>query len=504
MKILLSHSWEDKSPATQLRHHMEADGHKVWLDVLELIEGDPIQKTIDSHIGQCDVMVLVWTKHALVSDGVDSEIKSAKKIGKRIIPVMIDNTPLHLKKELDGLLGVPAVQLEIGSLLLRRALLLLMIPEEYKSTTWFSKAFENVKDLGGYLKYVQTFRIPGNKNEDGYKEEWVKLLEQLSSDNEYIRQQLMPVAQADIDYLQNIINQVEKGNNTKEQLDEWLNWCKKNKNVNTPIVQKLVEFLEKDRERLQAGGSPVKALDTGILIQAIRRLQSVINDRKNNAEKNICDSLNKFTFGLLGPKTTATITKGLMNYVTQCPTILSQLLAEASLSEYVAVKEAVVTVGATLERQDHTLEAEKKNLDGYFDDAYLINNTAKLLIEAGLVAANKISLDFVSSHITDKYFSLLLPIAAKQKMDTVLTEVRTIIGLKKKEINWGMVAAVVVGGIIISNNISSITGVFIGDSSFEGNEGGGGGGGYFEDKVADFSAKYGGGLNAYTPVNYGN
>jgi hypothetical protein len=396
---------------------------------------------------------------------------------------------------------VPAIQLEVGSLLLRRALLLLMMPEEYKNTTWFSKAFENVKDLGGYLKYVQTFRIPGNKNEDGYKEEWVKLLEQLTRDNEYIRQQLMPAAQVDIDYLQNIISQVEKGNNTKEQLDEWLDWCNKNKNVNTPIIQKLIGFLEKDRERLLSGGSPVKALDAVIVTKAIQRLRLVINERKDNAEKNICDRITKFTFGLLGSKTTATVTKGLMNYVTQCSHVLSQLLAEASLSEYVAVKEAVVTVGAALEQQDHSLEARKNNLDGYFDDAYLINNTAKLLIEADLITANKISLDFVSSHITDKYFSLLLPAAAKQKMDTVLAEVRTIIGLKKKEINWGMVAAVVVGGLIISNNISSVSGLFNGDNI--GDSGEGGGGGYFEDKVANFSAKYGGGLSAYTPVNYG-
>lgn len=504
MKILLSHSWEDKSLATKFKHAMELDGHEVWFDIHELVEGDNIQKIIDTYIVKSDVVVLLWTKNALVSGGVDKEIKSASKMNKRIIPVTTDNTPLSLKDELNGLLGVPASEFEIGALLLRRALLLLTIPEEYKNTTWFGDAFKNVKDLGGYLKYVQTYRVPGNKNEDGHKEEWVKLLEELNADNERIRQHMMPKTKDDINYLQNIITQIEKGNNSKEQLQEWLQWCRGNENVNTPIIKALIEFIEKDLARLQSGGTPVKELDAGIVTLAIQRLQKAIDERKENAEKNITETINKYTFGLLGAKTTHSITKGLMNYVTQCPLILSQLLTEASLSEYVAVKESLVTIADFLEKQDHAIEERKNNLDGYFDDAYLINNTAKLLIEGDLVAKNKISLDFVSSNITDMYFSMVIPVATKQKMDALLLEVRNIIGVKKKEINWGMVAAVVVSGIIISNNMTSLTGMFNDNNNFSGSNDGGSGGGVFEDKMADFSAKYGGGFNVYTPINYGN
>jgi TIR domain len=502
MKILLSHSWEDKSLATQLQNTLETDGHEVWFDIMDLIEGDAIQKTIDIYINKCDVMVLLWSKKALLSEGVSCEIKTAKNFNKRIIPVIIDNTPLSLKDELDGLLGVPAQQFEIGSLILRRALLMVMIPDEYKSTAWFTKAYSNVKDLGGYLKYIQTYRLKGDRNDDGHKEEWVKLLEQLKTENEYIRQQIMPKNNADMAYLQNIITKIEKGNNSREQLQEWLQWCKQNENAQTDLIKQLIIFIEKDIERLNAGGKPVRVLNDDIVSQAIQRLQTAIYKRKDNAEKSITDKINKFTFGLLGAVTNQKITNGLMGYVIQCPVILSELLQESSLSEFVAVKETLVTIATYLEKQDHALEERKNNLEGYFDDAYLINNTAKLLIEADLIAKNKISLDFGSLNFTESYFSMMIPAASKQKVDAVLMEVRNIIGLKKKEINWGQVAAVLVGGIIVANGVSTLSNQFS-TNSMSNNGATDIGGGCFEDQVANFSAKYGGGLSAYTPVNYG-
>jgi hypothetical protein len=195
----------------------------------------------------------------------------------------------------------------------------------------------------------------------------------------------------------------------------------------------------------------------------------------------------------LGTVTNQKITKGLMGYVTQCPAILSELLREANLSEFVAVKETLVTIATVLEKQDHVLEERKNNLEGYFDDAYLINSTAKLLVEADLIAKNKISLDFVSLQFTEGYFAMMIPAATKQKMDAVLM---------KKEINWGKVAAVVIGGVLVANGVSALSGGFANNAASSGGSSPSGGG-YFEDHVADFSARYGGGLSAYTPVNYG-
>lgn len=492
MKILISHSWNDKSPATLLKQQLEVDRHEVWYDIHDMIEGDPIQITIDRYLNDCDVMVLVWSRNALASAGVDQEIKTAKAFGKRIIPVLTDETPLDDKPELAGLLGVPAQNWEVGCFIVRRALLLLMVPEAYKESPWFREAFHNVKELGGYLKYVQTYRIPGQKNEDGYKEDWKILLERLKEENERIRDIVMTKTRSDMEQLQAIMAQLEAGNNSREQLEEWLYWCKNNENAQTDMMCMLGDFLEKDLQRLAAGGTPVRSLDTDIVRRAIDRLQTAVDTGKDRAAKNIGEKINAFTFGLLGTAANQKITQGLLQYIVYSPVILEKMLQEAQASEYVAVKEVLINIAQYLEGQDHIAEASKADLEGYFDDAFLINNAAKLLSEVGLVSRERLGLDFVSAHITDKYFALMIPMETKQQLNRILEELRQLIGLKKKEVNWGVVAAVLVGSVLVAKGVQQWKEQKSDAPSARS----------FEDKVADFSAKYGGGLDAHHDVNY--
>ena len=195
MKIFISHSWNDKSLATRINESLEKDGHEVWYDVHQLVPGDDIQAVIDVYIKKCDFVVLIWSLFAFDSGGVDAEIQTAKKLGKRIIPLLKDATPLAHHKELKGLLGIPFDDVEMGMLLLQRAMLMLMATDTYRDTPWFKEAFENVVDLGGYLNYVNTYRLKGNKNDDGYKEEWAARIEDLNKKNELIRKHLMPEAE---------------------------------------------------------------------------------------------------------------------------------------------------------------------------------------------------------------------------------------------------------------------------------------------------------------------
>ena len=173
MKIFISHSWNDKSLATQVNEVLEKDGHEVWYDIHQLIPGDSIQPVIDVYIKKCDVVVLIWSINAFDSEGVDAEILTTKRLNKRIIPLLVDSTPLGHHKELKGLLGIPFDDVDTGMLLLQRGLLMLMASDTYKEAPWFKEAFDNVVDLGGYLNYANTYRLKGNKNDDGYKEQWV-------------------------------------------------------------------------------------------------------------------------------------------------------------------------------------------------------------------------------------------------------------------------------------------------------------------------------------------
>jgi TIR domain len=508
MKIFISHSWNDKSLATRINEVLEKDGHEVWFDIHQLVPGDDIQAVIDVYIKKCDVVLLIWSLFAFDSAGVDAEVQTSKRLGKRIIPLQKDATPLAHHKELKGLLGIPFDDTETGMLLLQRALLMLMAGDTYKEAPWFKEAFDNVVDLGGYLNYVNTYRLKVNKNDDGYKEEWAARIEELNKKNELIRQHLMPAAEDKMQQLQAIMKELEQGNVPLGKLNEWKQWCASNESFQPELMKKLQEFIDNDIKRLQQGGAPVSTLDVTSAEKTINRLRNAIDHKRKEAKKDLSDTIKKYGGFLMGEKTINSIVDGYLNYVTKCPQLLKELLNEAKLSEYVAVKETVVILARYLESQDHNLEMRKKNLEGYFDDAYLINHTIKLLIEADLVAKNSFSLDFVSINIVEQYVSFVLNTQTKMKLDEILKEVRKTIGLKKKEINWGQVAAVVLGIAAVGAGAEYMGGLQEGES-IPADAGSGEVAGsdsakspFWEDRMAEMSAKYGGGLNFYHPVQY--
>jgi hypothetical protein len=509
MKIFISHSWNDKSLATHVNEILQKDGHEVWYDIHQLVPGDDIQAVIDVYIKKCDIVVLIWSLYAFDSAGVDAEIQTTKKLGKRIIPLLKDSTPLAHHKELKGLLGIPFDDAETGMLLLQRALLMLMAGDTYKDTPWFKEAFDNMVDLGGYLNYVNTYRLKGNKNDDGYKEQWAARLEELNKKNELIRKHLMPEAENKMEMLQGIMKELEKGNTPLEKLSEWKEWCAANESFQPELMKKLKEFIDNDIQRLHNGGAPVSSLDIESVETTIRQLETSIGQKKDAAHQDLTVTIKKYGGFLMGEKAVNSIVTGYLNYVTKCPQLLRELLNEVKLSEYVAVKEAVVMLTRYLESQDHGLEMRKKNLEGYFDDAYLINHTVKLLIEADLVAKDSFSLDFVSTKIVEQYVSFILNKQTKTKLDDVLKEMRNLIGLKKNEINWGQVAAVVIGIAAVGSGAGYLGGLQAnpGLQSNTGTDGssttgGGNNSACWEDRMSAMSAKYGGGINFYHPIKY--
>ncbi len=508
MKIFISHSWNDKSLATQISETLQKDGHEVWFDIHQLIPGDEIQPVIDVYIKKCDVVVLIWSLFGFDSAGVDAEIQTAKKTGKRIIPLLKDSTPLDHHKELKGLLGIPFDDVDTGMLLLQRALLMLMAGDTYKDAPWFKKAFDNVVDLGGYLNYVNTYRLKGNKNDDGYKEQWAARLEELNKKNELIRKNLLPEAENKMETLQGIMKELGKGNTPLEKLNEWKQWCTENESFQPELMNKLKEFIDNDIRRLHSGGSPVSMLNIESVESIILQLEKAIDQKKEAADQDLSATVKKYGGFLMGEKTINSIVAGYLNYVTKCPQLLRELLNEAKLSEYVAVKETVVMLTRYLASQDHGLEMRKKNLEGYFDDAYLVNHTVKLLIEADLVAKESFSLDFVSMKVVEQYVSFILNKQTKTKLDDVLKEMRNLIGLKKNEINWGQVAAVVIGIAAVGSGagylggLQANQGLQINGGMDGASTGGGNDSACWEDRMSAMSAKYGGGINFYHPIQY--
>ena len=476
MKILISHSWQDKSAATQVFEALDNDGHEVWYDVLQLVPGDNIQQVIDVYIKKCDAMVLLWSINAFGSEGVDAEIESAYAAGKRIIPLLMDTTPLNHHAKLKGILGIPMEHQETGLLLLRRAFLFLMASDADKKAEWFNKAFGNVVDLGGYLNYVNTYRLPKDLNNDGDKEAWRERLEKLVAENEYIKNHLMPAANNTMLEMQEIMKQLEHGGVEKTQLETWMIWCDNNTNFHPELISKLKGFIQKDIDRLNKGGEPTHAIDFAAMEQSTFDLEKVIDLKKQEAYDNMHAKVKSYLGWLVGNDYVVSVAKSYQSYVVSSVALMRALINEAKVSESVAVHETAWVLHQYLSKQKRVEEAKQKGFDGLIDDAYFIQNATQLLVEAGLVKPEVFPKDQNANGLVTKYISYIIDPNMKEHLDKKLAALRQMIGLKKDEINWGQVAVLALGAVVVAGGIASV----LGDSDSSNS----GGGGYFEDNMA--------------------
>lgn len=106
MKAFISHSWKNKTAAQQIADALNDAGIEIWLDVNNLLPGQPITATIDQALSSMDVVILLWSKQALESDGVQAEIESSVRLKKIILPCLLDSTPIgahQLLKEIKGI-----------------------------------------------------------------------------------------------------------------------------------------------------------------------------------------------------------------------------------------------------------------------------------------------------------------------------------------------------------------------------------------------------------------
>jgi hypothetical protein len=88
----ISHSGKDTAQAETIEAGLGAK--RVWLDRSEIRLGALLGRELLANIRASRGLVLVWSKHAARSPWVQSEWIAAANLGKPIVPVRLDKTPL--------------------------------------------------------------------------------------------------------------------------------------------------------------------------------------------------------------------------------------------------------------------------------------------------------------------------------------------------------------------------------------------------------------------------
>lgn len=90
-KVFISHSSKDKATADAVCGHLEAAGIKCWVAPRDIKAGSDWTEGIIQGIDSCQVIILVFSENANVSEHVRREVAKAISLGLAVIPFRIEN-----------------------------------------------------------------------------------------------------------------------------------------------------------------------------------------------------------------------------------------------------------------------------------------------------------------------------------------------------------------------------------------------------------------------------
>lgn len=119
-KVFICHSHDDRHMAVRLQKIIESGGVRTFLDQDRIEPLDNLPQRVRNGIEWADHLLLVWSANAAASDWVQREWQSAQKAGKKIVPYVLDPTPLPFL--LDELVYVDKSDLGHGNAQLLKAI----------------------------------------------------------------------------------------------------------------------------------------------------------------------------------------------------------------------------------------------------------------------------------------------------------------------------------------------------------------------------------------------
>lgn len=507
LKIFYSHAWNDKAGAKvkKLLIFLQKD-YDVWLDKVQIKPGDHINDTVAEGIAGCDIFINVWSRNAHSSEGVMFEIDTAVKLKKTILVLIIDdystnNCPHLAGREYFDFSGDEKnfieQQIYLQNFLLQKKL------EVYKKH--FTKAEDQqvVKELENKVSSVQevlmqledTFKrqkmnASGNDDSDVYISSSLNAFEgTLNTENEEGKQLLhFSAAMKEISekYPLREDDKLKKRLAIKaiEQIDPLA--------VNEQLAALKLAF-ENDLGQKKTEVTPVASTQQVVsyvpLQQSDKLLMEAYRDCVNKT-RHIAINKAKSSFGgisFLNILTSINVasTEFEMQYITSSPALLEKMFDVASHSENKELQSIIAILIKHIKVDDLKKAAATEKINAYMPYAYLINNTARLLIQAKALNENEVSHNLLSSLGVDKLSKFFFKEDWKEKAEQFLDMVKNNYGIEDKNLNWIKAAAAVVGVILVADALSD--GIDADAGSADGLASSASTGGslvYFEDKMA--------------------
>ena len=162
-KVFISHCHRSQHAAVELQNVLEKHGAQTFLDQDRIEAADYLPARIREGIAWCDCLLLLWSGSAAKSTWVKLEWEAAYEAKKKIIPYVLDGTPLP--SLLENLVYVEASDQQHGNALLLGAVL----GPGYKpgATTLFPGRWQASMDAFGIAQATYDLELRANGQVEG-------------------------------------------------------------------------------------------------------------------------------------------------------------------------------------------------------------------------------------------------------------------------------------------------------------------------------------------------
>jgi TIR domain len=92
--VFVSYSSRDDPAVTALIRLLAATGASAFKDTQSIMPGDAWREIVFAGIRDAETTLVFWSSNSSTSEEVEKEWKLALDLGKRVIPVVLDSTPL--------------------------------------------------------------------------------------------------------------------------------------------------------------------------------------------------------------------------------------------------------------------------------------------------------------------------------------------------------------------------------------------------------------------------
>ncbi|HZF81386.1 MAG TPA: TIR domain-containing protein, partial [Rubrivivax sp.] len=95
--VFISYSHTDRSAVRRDAELLRASGVQIFIDVHDIAYGERWAEVLHQALLQCERVLVFWSRSALVSAWVEREWRFALSLGKKIVPTLLDTTPLPVE-----------------------------------------------------------------------------------------------------------------------------------------------------------------------------------------------------------------------------------------------------------------------------------------------------------------------------------------------------------------------------------------------------------------------